>query len=172
MCLRPAQFARAIWEVDLDQLVARGIRGIILDLDNTIAYWNDRQVRPEARAWIAEARRRGLELCLLSNSFRSARVVAVAEELGIHCVRRGCKPFASGYRRAIAAMGASPQTTCAIGDQIFTDILGANRAGLTSILVEPLSRRESPHTRLVRAVERALRKRWGAEREEIGITRE
>jgi len=160
MCLTPTLMARAIWEVDLDDLAARGIRGIILDLDNTIAYWRKGGVLPEARAWIEAARQRGMKLCLASNASRTSRVVRVAESLAVDHVGRATKPFASAYRRAMKVMGTSPSTTCGIGDQVLTDIVGANRAGLTSILVEPLSRRELPHTWLLRLIEKPMRRRW------------
>ncbi len=160
MCLEPTLLAKAVWEIDLDDLRSRGVKGIILDLDNTIAYWNEREVLPQAREWIARARERGLALYLVSNAFRGSRVRAVAGELGIGCVRRAGKPFGAGYRRAMKEMKISPAETCVIGDQVFTDILGGNRLGLTTILVEPLAARESPHTRLIRLIERPLRRRW------------
>lgn len=160
MCLEPTLLAKAVWEVDLEELAARGVRGVILDLDNTIAYWNDREVLPRAREWIARAKESGLGVCLVSNAFRGSRVKAVAEELGIAYVRRAGKPFGAGYRRAMKEMNTSPAETCIIGDQVFTDILGGNRLGVTTILVEPLAPRESPHTRLIRLIERPLRRRW------------
>ncbi len=152
--------ARAIWEVDLDDLASRGIRGIVLDLDNTIVYWRKGEVLPKARVWIEAARQRGMKVCLASNASRASRVARVAESLAVDHVGRAAKPFAATYRRAMEVMGTSPSTTCGIGDQVLTDIVGANRAGLTSILVEPLSSRESPHTWLLRLLERPMRRRW------------
>ena len=73
----------------------------------------------------------------------------------------------AGQARALVqAMDTKPDSTCAIGDQVFTDMLGANRLGLTTILVTPLSRRESPHTRLIRLLEAPLRRRWARRQRE------
>ena len=160
--LRPSLLVDAVWDIDLDLLTRDGIRGLILDLDNTIVNWNDTWVRPEMRQWIEAARQRGLRACIASNSLGPGRVARVAKELGLSVVPRAGKPFPRAFRRAMAALGTQPATTCAIGDQVFTDMLGANWAGLTSILVQPLSKRESPHTRLIRLVERPLRRRWRA----------
>jgi len=158
--LRPTRLAGAVWKINLDWLASRGIRGLILDLDNTLVDWNDTRVRPEVRAWLEEARAKGLALCVASNAVRGGRVGRLARELGLKAVVHAGKPFPIAFRRAMAALGTGANTTCAIGDQLFTDMLGANWLGLTTILVEPLSRRESPHTRLIRLIERPMRRRW------------
>lgn len=159
--LRPTLLADAVWKVDLEDLWDRGIRGIILDLDNTIAPWRRDDVVPEARVWIEAAQRRGFKLCLVSNASSRRRVARVAGELGIAQAGIAAKPFPGAFRRAMAAMGTTPAATCAIGDQVLTDMLGANWLGITTVLVDPVSPREPPHTRLVRLLERPLRRRWG-----------
>ena len=158
--LRPVRLAEAIWEIDLDWLASRGIRGLILDLDNTLVDWNDTRVRPEVRAWLEAARRKGLRLCVASNAMWGGRVARVAAALGLTAVPRAGKPFPVAFRRAMQTLGTEARTTCAIGDQVFTDMLGANWLGVMTILVKPLSRRESAHTRLIRLIERPLRLRW------------
>ena len=158
--MTPTFLADSIWCIDLEALVQRGIRGIILDLDNTIVDWNGSWLRPEVVEWVHAARARGLRLCLVSNALRGGRVKRVAEELGICAVLRAGKPLPRAFRRGMQALGTEPSSPCAIGDQVFTDIIGATRLGLTSVLVRPLSPREALHTRLIRLVERPLRKRW------------
>jgi HAD superfamily phosphatase (TIGR01668 family) len=167
--LRPTRLADAVWEVDLDWLASRGIRGLVLDLDNTLADWEGTRVRPEVRAWLEAARARGFGLCLASNAMRSGRVGRMARELGLIPVAHAGKPFPAAFRRAMAALGTRADATCVIGDQLFTDMLGANWLGLTTVLVAPLSRRESLHTRLIRLIERPMRRRWAREqaREEL-----
>jgi HAD superfamily phosphatase (TIGR01668 family) len=161
--LRPTRLAEAIWEVDLDWLAGRGIRGLVLDLDNTLVDWQDTRVRPEVRGWLETARARGLGLCLASNAMRSGRVARMARELGLMPVAHAGKPFPAAFRRAMAALGTPASATCVIGDQLFTDMLGANWLGMTTVLVKPLGRRESPHTRLIRLIERPMRRRWARE---------
>jgi len=157
---KPTFLADSVWAVKLDALVRLGIRAIILDLDNTIVDWNQSWLRPQVREWVSAAQERGLGLCLVSNALRSGRVRQIASQLGALVVLRAGKPFPGGFRRALEALGANARSTCAIGDQVFTDVVGANWSGITSILVEPLSPRESPHTRLIRLIERPLRRRW------------
>ena len=170
--LRPTILAEAIWCVDLASLRRSGIRGIILDLDNTIVNWNDTRVHCKARAWIEEARRLGMRICLASNAVRAGRVSQVARSLDVPALTRAGKPFPRAFRRAMIQLGTEPHSTCAVGDQIFTDILGANWAGLTTVLVSPLSPRESPHTRLIRLIERPLRRRWQAQQQAKAEARE
>jgi hypothetical protein len=161
--LRPTVLAERVWEVELEALWARGVRGLILDLDNTLVDWNAEQLRPPVRAWVEEAKRRGFRECLVSNAFFGKRVKRVAKELGIESVVRAGKPFPGAFRRGMALLGTDAGSTCAIGDQVFTDLLGANRLGLVTVLLTPLSPRESWHTRLIRRVERPLRRRWRRE---------
>jgi HAD superfamily phosphatase (TIGR01668 family) len=165
--LRPTCLAQAVWHIDPGPLWGQGVRGLILDLDNTLVDWNETWVRPEVRAWLEKARGRGMALCLVSNAVRGRRVVRMAREMGLLVVKLAGKPFPMAFRRAMTAMGTDPASTCAIGDQVFTDMLGANWLGIRTVLVEPLCDRESPHTRLIRLIERPLRRRWARlEREE------
>ena len=123
------------------------MRGLLLDLDNTLVLWNREELLPAVRAWVEAAKARGMRLCIVSNAFGGGRVRRVAGELGIECVTRVGKPFARAFRRGMQMLRTAPSDTCAIGDQVFTDMLGANRLGLATVLVAPLGPRESPHTR-------------------------
>lgn len=169
--LRPERLVDAVWDIDLDWLTDRGIRGLILDLDNTLVDWNDTRVRPEVRAWLKQASERGLGLCLASNAIRGGRVGRLARELGLEAVAHAGKPFPVAFRRAMAALATDAASTCAVGDQVFTDMLGANWLGIATILVKPLSPRESPHTRLIRLIERPLRRRWARAEPEKTLAR-
>jgi len=165
--LRPASLVQTIYDIDPRALASRGIRGVILDLDNTIVPWGNWQAAPELSVWIATARGAELRLCIVSNN-AGPRVRHLAESLGLPAVTGALKPGPAALRRALAMMGTTPATTALVGDQLFTDILGGNRLGLHTILVRPQSRREFPLTRLVRFAEHLIRgKRYqapGAER--------
>lgn len=166
--LAPSIVADAIWEIDLASLRAAGVRGLILDLDNTLVEWNRNEIRPEVRQWLGAARGLGMRVSLVSNAIRAGRVSRIGAELDLLVVTWALKPLPWGFRRAMAAMGTRPASTCAIGDQVFTDMLGANLAGIRTVLLAPLSRRESPHTRLIRLIERPLRRRWRRRRPAAG----
>lgn len=153
--LRPSSQVSTVYDIDLTALRARGIRGVILDLDNTIVPWGAREVSPRLPLWIASARNADLQLCIVSNNMGS-RVTAIARRLGLPVVAGALKPRRRALRRALTVMGTTPEATALVGDQLFTDILGGNRLGLHTILVRPQGRKEFVLTRLVRLVERFL----------------
>ncbi|MCL4424967.1 MAG: YqeG family HAD IIIA-type phosphatase [Firmicutes bacterium] len=157
--LRPAAFFSSIYQIDLDRLQKRGIKGLIFDLDNTIVEWGSPVAGEELLAWFKALRERGFLSCLLSNN-SPARVNYFAGRLGIPGIYKAGKPRRRSYRAALELLGTAPQETAIIGDQVFTDILGGNRLGLYTILVTPLSQREFLGTRLVRRLERLVLGRW------------
>ncbi|MGE5586976.1 MAG: YqeG family HAD IIIA-type phosphatase [Clostridia bacterium] len=152
--LCPDLYVPSICRVDLSQLTARGIRGIVLDIDNTFVDWGSVDIPAGVLAFLDDAKARGIRLCVLSNNLRK-RIEAISRTLGIPAAR-GLKPMRSAFRAALALLGTSPQETAVIGDQIFTDILGGNLAGMYTILVVPTSRREFVTTRVIRRLERAV----------------
>lgn len=158
--LRPDSHLRGVDDIPLAVLLARGIRGIILDLDNTIVPWSQVEVPPQIGDWLRRARAEGMRLCIVSNASRSGRVARVAQAIGAEWVAGAIKPSRRAFREAMRRLGTKPEGTAVIGDQIFTDIWGGNRAGLYTILVDPLARREFPMTRLSRWAERLLFACW------------
>lgn len=158
----PAQIAPGVQFVNLDALWEKGIRGIVLDVDNTLCVWKwgEAEVPAPVTDWVRKAEARGFRLCIISNG-RPPRIAGVAAALGVPFVAPAGKPLKSGFRRALRLLGTSPDTTAAIGDQLLTDVLGANRMGLHAILVPPLSPREFPGTKLNRLLERVLRRHLG-----------
>lgn len=153
--LCPDLYLKSVWDLPEDDLKARGIRGLIFDIDNTVLNWNVREVTPETHTLFARLRERGYRCCLVSNNKRD-RVEAVARVLGVPAISKAGKPRRRAFRQALAVLGTRQEETAVIGDQLFTDILGGNRLGLYTVLVVPLSQREFIGTRLVRTVERFL----------------
>ena len=155
--LRPHRIALTVVELDCHELAGYGIRGVILDLDNTLTRWGSIEIAPEVDGWICALRQAGLRACILSNSASNRRVQPVAERLGLPWLSRAAKPFPHGYRRAMTLLHTTPDTTAVIGDQLFTDILGGNRLGLYTVLVEPIYPREAWTTSLLqRPLERLI----------------
>ncbi|HEY6103477.1 MAG TPA: YqeG family HAD IIIA-type phosphatase [bacterium] len=154
----PKRTAPTLAALDPVELAAGGIRGIILDLDNTILPWGSATPTVEVQDWVRRLRAAGLAGCIVSNNF-SLRVRQVGTLLGVPVVGWALKPVPLGFWRAMAIMGTRPATTALIGDQLFTDVLGGNLLGMYTILVEPLSEDEFPTTRLVRRIERLIRTR-------------
>jgi HAD superfamily phosphatase (TIGR01668 family) len=150
--LRPGRICGSILDVSLQELSRTGIKGIIIDIDNTLTEWHSPILPEGAAAWLEQAGREGIQLCFVSNnSARRAR--DVADKAGIPFVAKAQKPRRRSFKKAMEIMGTTPGQTAVIGDQLFTDILGGNRMGMLTILVTPISRREFFGTRLMRLVE-------------------
>ncbi len=157
----PHRMVDSVTHITTDDLKARGVEGIILDLDNTLVLWQKEEMTEEVLAWLEALQAEGFKLCILSNSILSKRSERIAARLGCPNVRKARKPSRSGFHRAMAAMGTTPATTAIIGDQMFTDIWGGNRVGLYTIMVKPIHPREFVYTRYVsRPLERLLLHRF------------
>jgi len=159
--LRPAEYHRFVHSIDPAALRARGIVGLIADLDGTLTAWNRPEPAPEARHWLERCVAAGLKLVIASNNGRD-RVAEFAGKLGVPFLANAGKPGRNAFRRAMALLGTGPAETAVVGDQVFTDVLGGNRMGLYTILVTPLSRQEFFGTRLVsRPLERFVLRYYG-----------
>lgn len=153
--LIPDEYLPSIYDVDIAGLKNKGIRGIILDLDNTLVKWNHPYPPEPLAHWFAGLREAGLRVCVLSNN-GPARVQNFVRRLDVPGIDKAVKPRRGGFRRAMDLMGTGPGETAVVGDQIFTDILGGKRLGLYTILVSPVTEKEFVGTRLVRVFETAL----------------
>lgn len=151
----PDIFVESIQEISLEQLNKRKIKGLILDLDNTITLWNSNKISIEVGEWFKVISAAGFKACILSNNGEK-RIQRVARQLDIPYIHRAAKPNPRSFLRAVQLMGIKTEETAVIGDQIFTDVLGGNRAGLYTILVEPLDDREFIGTRISRMLEGLL----------------
>ena len=153
----PALCIKELAELKPDYLLARGVKGVLLDLDNTLVEWGQVEVPPATLAWVEAMKKSGLKMCIVSNALEE-RVKAVGEKLGIPWVSRGIKPRKAPYKKALALLGTAPEETATVGDQLFTDVWGGNRMALFTIWTTPLSTRELFFTRLVRRLERRVAK--------------
>lgn len=156
--LRPHLYVSSVFDIDFARLYRRGIRGLVVDLDNTLVPWNQREVTPAVAAWFRRARAAGLTCCIVSNN-HDERVRGFAESVGAARIARAGKPRRRAFSRAMAAMQTHAGSTAVIGDQVFTDILGGNRLGLFTILVQPVAEHEFWGTRLLRRLEDLVRRR-------------
>ena len=153
--LRPDAFADRLSSVSLGDLAARGIAGIIVDLDNTLVGYGREELSPADAAWIAEALSRGFRVCLVSNNF-TGRVERVSAELGVPAIPSALKPLPRAFVQALRVLGTPKRATIVVGDQLFTDVLGAKLVGLRSILTKPLEHRDWLGTRVLRLLERLV----------------
>ena len=155
---RATRYVASLPLLDVDELVADGVRLVLLDRDNTCVPRDAAEPPAEVMAWLDRAREAGLKLCLVSNNFHSSQVRGSAEHMGVDVVDHAMKPLPFALVRAMRLMGSMPGETVMIGDQVFTDVVAGNVAGVRSVLVRPQSRRDLWYTHVFRVFERlALR---------------
>lgn len=147
-----------VQDITPEFMSARGLRGLMLDIDNTLVRHGELGDPATLRPWLETLRDAGIELRLVSNALPQ-RIAHFAQVLAVRAVGTGGtagKPFPGAFRTAIQEMNLSPHTVAMIGDQVFSDVLGANWVGAYPILVRPLSDNALPHTRVARALERLV----------------
>ena len=138
--LYPDEDAPSAYKIDYQSYYDRGYRGILFDVDNTLVE-HDQPVTIVAIALFEKLKEMGFHTCIISNN-SDDRVRPLAEALESEYVPKAGKPSARGYLQGMEQMETTPETTLFIGDQIFTDIWGANRAGVHSILVKQIAKHE------------------------------
>ncbi|GAA0354029.1 YqeG family HAD IIIA-type phosphatase [Bacillus horti] len=151
--LLPDMHAHSIYEIDLDELKERGVKGIITDLDNTLIEWDRPGATPELIKWFEKVEEKGFKLVIVSNNNKK-RVSLFADPLNIPFVFSARKPFNKAFKRAQQMMELKPTEVVVIGDQLFTDVLGGNRLKLYTILVVPVASSDGIFTRFNRRMER------------------
>lgn len=169
--LKPKVYVESIYNIDLKKLKkVKNIKGIIVDLDNTLIAWGKKEIDSRINDWIKEAKRLKLKFCIVSNT-RSKRVAKFAEIFEIPYSSNSFKPFNSPFIKAIEILHTAPSETMVIGDQIFTDIWGGNRLKLLTVLVSPIVKRDSIGTFFHRTLEKIIILSWlrrGIIKKEIG----
>lgn len=154
--VRPWRRERAITDVDVDELAASGVRCVLFDRDNTVVPRDTGVAPADVMDWICRVREAGIALCMVSNNFHSQQVEASAAELGCAVVHHAMKPAPFAVRRALAIVGVDASEAVLIGDQVFTDVMAGNLAGVRTILVEPQSTSDLWYTHIFRVFERAI----------------
>ena len=153
----PDIYIRSVFELPLEDLKARGIRGLVFDIDNTVAPFDVAEPEESIVELFAYLRREGFRLCILSNNNRE-RVHLFNTRLRTLAVHKAGKPGIRKLRRAMEKMGTTPETTAMIGDQVFTDMWCGHRAGLLCIMTAPICARDQLVTKVKRGAERQVMK--------------
>lgn len=151
----PADYLESAYEVNYEVLYQKGVRGLIFDIDNTLVE-HGAPATDRAKEFFLRLKETGFATCLISNN-KEPRVAPFAREVGAdHYVCDAHKPSRTNYRRAMELMGTDISNTYFIGDQLFTDVYGANRAGIPSILVRPIHPKEEFQIVLKRKLEKIV----------------
>ncbi len=162
--LLPDEQLDSVFDLDVERLKARGIRGLVFDLDNTLGPWGFTQLDERTRRWLRALEAQGFRLGFVSNDGGQGREAlrAALDGDGHPVVFRAGKPGTRGLRQALEALGLPPERVALVGDQLFTDVLAAKRLGLYAIRVKPLA--DDPHDwglKLRRGLERLVL-RWAS----------
>lgn len=123
-------------DLDIDFFRSLGCKAILLDVDNTMTTHDNPTPAEGVMEWIDNMKAQGLKLIIVSNNYPE-RVTPFAEKIGLDFVARGAKPLAKGYKEACRRIGVAPKEAVAIGDQIYTDIIGGNLLGAYTVLTVP-----------------------------------
>lgn len=138
--LFPNEDYNSIYEIDYNKLYEKGVRAIIFDIDNTLVMHGVKADK-KIKAFFDKLRSLNINTCLLSNN-KKKRVEPFAQDVGSLFIENAKKPSIKNYLKALELMNVKKEETIFIGDQLFTDILGAKRAGIYAILVKPIDKKE------------------------------
>lgn len=141
----PKRSVQDIYEITPDFLWERGIKLLLMDLDNTLSPYIVDDATEELKAWIEHLKQGGIEPFIFSNN-KGDRPMLFAEQLGLEYVKLAKKPRQGMLQRVLADKGYSPAETAIVGDQIYTDVLCGSIGGLYTIVVKPILLHNPLHT--------------------------
>ncbi len=150
-CFYPDVYLDSAYEIDFEALYRKGFRGVIFDIDNTLVP-HGAPADGRSIALFERLRKIGFESVLLSNN-KEPRVKTFNNKVHSRYLYKAGKPAKKGYLAAMELMGTEPSTTLFVGDQLFTDVWGAKRAGILTYLVKPIHPKEEIQIVLKRRLE-------------------
>lgn len=160
--LVPDRLYRRYTDLTPQRLRELGIRLLLCDLDYTLAPRRMEKPDETLRRWLNDCREAGVTVMILSNNRSTRRVETFCGELGIQYVGHAGKPGTAGYCQAMLQAGEPPEHTAMLGDKLLTDVLGAKRAGILALMVEPLGGPAGAWNHVLHALQRPSK--WIARR--------
>ena len=153
-CFFPDEWVDSTYDIDFEQLAKEGIKGLIFDIDNTLVTHGS-PADERCLALFDNLRAWGFSFCLISNN-QSERVSSFAKQVNSPYIENAHKPSTKNYLKAVKMMGTTTNDTVFVGDQLFTDVWGAKRAGIRNILVKPIHPKEEIQIILKRYLEKIV----------------
>ena len=150
----PTKYLDSTYEIDFEALYQSGVRGVLFDIDNTLVP-HGAPADERAKELFARLKELGIGVCLISNN-QLGRVKSFADSVGAAYIENAHKPSVKGYQAAMGRIGCTTENTVFVGDQLFTDIYGANRTGIPTILVKPIHPKEEIQIVLKRYLEKIV----------------
>ena len=160
MKLYPKAYFKNVKEITIDFLNENNIKALILDVDNTIIIDFDKKMLEGTEKWCENLKKQGIKFFILSNSNKKEKVEMVAKKLQIPYIHFGTKPLKRGFKKAAKILQEKNENIAAVGEQIFTDVIGANRCKMFSILVEPIAKKDILVTKIKRPLENYIIKKY------------
>lgn len=157
--LYPDLLKNSLIDITLDDLHKLGVRGLLLDVDNTLTTHGSQVLDAQIAAWLDHMKKNNISLTIVSNG-KPSRVAPFAARLGLRYIAFACKPLPIGFVRGAHRLGLPRRQCAAIGDQTFTDIIGANLAGVQSIQLLPILPERQLTLRLKRHFEKYILNRF------------
>lgn len=150
----PDEYMASTYVISFEKLYKEGYRGVIFDIDNTLVP-HGAQADERAKKLFARLEKIGFQSCLLSNN-QEPRVKMFNQDIQTNYIYNAHKPSTKNYVKAMEKMGTDKENTLFVGDQLFTDVWGAKRAGIRNILVKPIHPKEEIQIVLKRYLERIV----------------
>lgn len=163
--LKPTYIYDKIEDIPFEVFEENNITGIILDADNTIIDYT-RKLSKSKKEYIDKLKEKGYNICILSNTFSERKIRNLMKELDVNGLCSAMKPLLKGFKMSLNLLNAKKENVIMIGDQLFTDIYGANRFGIKSIFVTPMNKIEDAVTILKRPLENYIFKKYLRKRKE------
>ena len=149
---------RSVLQIQPGLLRQYGIRGLMLDLDNTLTTHDNPAPAEGVLSWIGLMRQAGIAMMIVSNNRSGRRVTDFCAELGIPYQGHAKKPGTEGLRKAMARAGKGRSETAMLGDKLLTDVLAANLSGVTALMVEPVGGAVTPWQKVLHAMQAPFKK--------------
>ncbi|MCQ2427239.1 MAG: YqeG family HAD IIIA-type phosphatase [Clostridia bacterium] len=146
-------------DITVEFLNGIGCRALLIDIDNTLAPYEQAEPDEAIRLWFSSLAGAGIKACLVSNN-TAERVELFNKTLGLPAFPDSHKPSTEAAARAMADLGSAPEETVCLGDQLFTDVVMAHRAGLRAIKLPPIRDKKTLFFRFKRALEKPLMKKY------------
>lgn len=150
----PDEYMASTYVISFEKLYKEGYRGVIFDIDNTLVP-HGAPADERAKKLFARLEKIGFQSCLLSNN-QEPRVKMFNQDIQTNYIYNAHKPSTKNYVKAMEKMGTDKENTLFVGDQLFTDVWGAKRAGIRNILVKPIHPKEEIQIVLKRYLERIV----------------
>lgn len=166
MLLKPDIKLTRVTDISAELLAKYGIKALILDVDNTLSTHHGEVLTKGLEAWLDRMLKNGVKLIILSNS-KQRRVEPFAEKINLPFISMGLKPLPFKFSSALKLLGTKRRETAIVGDQIFTDTLGGNLYGVTTILLDPIKLESSKSFKFKRKIERAVYKIYRIKNTEV-----